>query len=821
MLPAPLAPLAAWPQFVAWRLEWNEERGVWGKIPYSPITGRKASSTNPADWSTYEIARAYADSAGMAGVGFVFTAADPFFFLDVDKALDNGHWSQVAQEACALAAGAAVEVSQSGVGLHVIGRYSMQPVHRNKNTALGLELYTQERFVALTGTGAVGDAGVTMDGPLAAIVAKWFVPVASDRSDTWTTEPCAEWSGPEDDDELLAIALRSTPGRQVTAASAFGAEPAPTETDDGPTFAQLWAADVDALARKWPGNSGAYDASSADQSLANMLAFWTGKNCERIDRMMRRSSLARAKWDDRPDYLETTILKATAFVRGVYSKGASKQVVHPVDLPTPQQVEEAGFGDRQGLALLSHSEQVDYFARCVYVVGINRVLTPRGELLDQARFNATYGGYEFIWYADGRKTTTSAWTAFTEAQTFVPPRADRLCFRPEHGSGGIIVSSGKRLANAYVKPEPIDAKPGDPSKFLNHMAKMLPEGDDLEILLSYMACAAQNPGRKIQWWPVVQGAEGNFKSTLLRIMSCAVGWHYAHTPNTRKMVSGDMNFNGWIDRKLFLGLDEVYAANRREFFEGFKTTVTNLEIPIEGKGIEETTGDNRANGMIITNHQDGVPITEKSRRYGAFFCAQQAPEDLIRDGMDAAYISDMHAWLMGLDRYAHLGPEHGIRVMAHHLLTREIQERFNPLGALSRAPKTSSTEKALAAGLGSVEQAILEAIEETNLPGFRGGWVSGHHLKMFLDTRRDKIPRNGRRALMQNIGYDWHPALEKTKGQVTQDIAFDGGARSRIYCKVGSIMWNELKDSASIVKAYETAQQKPMDTAAGAFASSS
>lgn len=780
------------------------------------MTGRLASTINPADWATYEIARAYADSAGMAGVGFVFTAADPFFFLDVDKALVNGQWSQLAQEVCALMAGAAVEVSQSGAGLHIFGRYSSPLEHRNKNTALGLELYTQERFVALTGTGAIGDASALMDGPLSAAVAKWFAPVASDRSDTWTTEPVAEWSGPKDDDELLAIAMRSKPGGQ-TAAAAFTDH----ATDTGPTFAQLWTADADALARKWPGNSGAYDASSADQSLANALSFWTGKNCERIERMMRRSALARGKWDDRPDYLETTILKAVAFVQGVYSGGKRETVQHPVDLPTPQQVEDAGFGDRQGLALLSHAQQVEHFARCVYVVNINRILTPRGELLDQARFNATYGGYEFIWYADGRKTTTSAWTAFTEAQTFVPPRADRLCFRPEHGSGGIIVSAGKRMANAYIEPDPIDAKPGDPSKFLNHMAKMLPDGDDLEILLSYMACAVQNPGRKIQWWPVVQGAEGNFKSTLLRIMSCAVGWHYAHMPNMKKMVNGDSNFNGWIDRKLFLGLDEVYAANRREFFEGFKTTITNLEIPIEGKGIEETTGDNRANGLIVTNHQDGVPITEKNRRYGVFFCAQQTPDDMLRDGMTPAYVHDMHTWLMGLDAYEHLGPEHGIRVMAHHLLTRDIAEQFNPLTTLIRAPRTTSTDKALAAGLGSVEQAILEAIEETNLPGFRGGWVSGHHLKQFLDARRDKIPRNGRRALMQNIGYDWHPALEKTKGQVTQDIAFDGGARSRIYCKIGSIMWNELKDSASIVKAYEAAQQKPAETAAGAFAAKS
>jgi hypothetical protein len=777
-----------WPQFVAWRIDGGR------KLPVSPHTGRLASTTNPADWGTFEQAAALG-----LGVGFVFTAADPFFFLDMDKCLQPNGWSPLAQALLAALPGACVEVSQSGKGLHVIGVYSQLPPHRNKDTAHGLELYTQERFIALTGNQATGSVLSDHTGALGAIIAHHFAPTASSTSTDWTTEPDAEWSGPDDDAELLAVAMRSQ-----SAAGAFGASV---------TFADLWTANRDALAAKWPSpGTDPYDASSADQALANQLAFWTGRNCERIERMMRMSGLARAKWDDRPDWLETTITKARGLVRSVYAGG--KRAVEVGPPPSAQQVEAAGFAIKSGHALMSHSDQIEHFAGCVYVVNINRILTPRGELLDQARFNATYGGYEFVWFADGRKTTTSAWTAFTEAHTFDPPRADKLCFRPEHGSGGIVVSAGKRLANAYVKPDPLDVIEGDPSKFLDHMGKMLPDGDDLEILLSYMACAVQNPGRKIQWWPVVQGAEGNFKSTLLRIMANAVGPHYAHMPNMKKMVNGDANFNGWIDRKLFLGLDEVYAANRREFFEGFKTTVTNLEIPIEGKGLEETTGDNRANGMIVTNHQDGVPLSEKSRRYGAFFCAQQSPDDMLRDGMDAAYISDLHEWLTGVGRYEHLGVDYGVRVMSHHILNRPVQARFNPLGALSRAPRTTSTDKALAAGLGTIEQAILEAIEETGLPGFRGGWVSGHYLKQFLEGRRDRIPRNGRRALMQNIGYDWHPALEKTKGQVTQDIAFDAGARSRIYCKVGSIMWNELKDSAAVVKAYEAAQVRVGETAA-------
>lgn len=797
MLPTPLQALAAWPQFVAWRLEWNAEREKWDKIPYSPIHGRKASSTNPADWGTYEQAANFVAAQGMAGAGFVFTARDPFFFLDVDKALTGGQWSQLAQELCARFAGAAVEISQSGTGLHIIGQYGAPFDHKSRNIPLGLELYTQERFVALTGSSAQGDASTRHDAALPAFVQQYFNPAIADGAARaeWTTEPDPEWSGPDDDTALVEKALASGGN---SAASAFGA------SNDKVSFASLWTADSATLAAKWPGTSNPYDASSADQALANQLAFWTGRDCGRMERLMWQSGLARAKWGDRPDYLETTILKAAQLVRTVYKGGsAAREVPPPPPPPSPEVAEATGLQVRTDNHRMFFDQQMRHFAGCVYVSGPHRILTPRGELLDQGRFDAVMGGYEFQLDPEGKKMTTSAWEAFTRAQAFIPTRADRLCFRPEAGTGGVIEEAGKRMANAYV-PAKVDFAEGDPSPFLNHMRKMLPHGEDLEILLSYMASVVQNPGMKAQWWPIVQGAEGNFKSFLLTIMAYAVGGHYAHMPNMKKMVKGDSNFNGWIDRKLFLGLDEVYASERREFFEGFKTTVTNRTIPIEGKGVEEITGDNRANGMIVTNHQDGVPLTGSGRRYAAFFCAQQTPADMLRDGMTADYIADLKDWLLGIGQYANFGGNYGIRVMGYYLRTRPIEARLDPAKLAIRCPETTSTAAALASGLGRVEQEILEAIGEER-PGFCGGWISSLKLDELLDRKRMGVPRNKRRELLKSIGYDWHPALEPTDGRVNNIVAPDNG-KPKLFCKIGSIAWNNLRTAADVARHYSEAQ---------------
>ncbi|MDO9009133.1 MAG: phage/plasmid primase, P4 family, partial [Thiobacillus sp.] len=77
------------------------------------------------------------------------------------------------------------------------------------------------------------------------------------------------------------------------------------------SFADLWTANVEALGRTYPAEGRPYDASSADAALAQCLSFWTGKDCGRIDRLMRQSALNRDKWE-RADYLPRTILGAVA-----------------------------------------------------------------------------------------------------------------------------------------------------------------------------------------------------------------------------------------------------------------------------------------------------------------------------------------------------------------------------------------------------------------------------------------------------------------------------------------------------------------------------
>src|SRR5690554_17317 len=238
-LPESLAPLAAWPQFLGYRLEWDATKNKMQKKPLHCRTGRVHSPVDPAAWGTFEEA---ARCPGADGVAFVFTEHDPFWFLDIDGAWQGGQWSALAQNLCQTFAGCAVEVSQSGTGLHLIGS-GTAPAHGCRRDSLGLEFYTADRFVALTGTGATGNAAHN-PGPavLDWLVREYFPPTSGTGPGAggaeWTEGPVAEWYGYADDAELVQNACAVT-----GAGSVFG---------DRATFADLWLGDPEALARAFP-----------------------------------------------------------------------------------------------------------------------------------------------------------------------------------------------------------------------------------------------------------------------------------------------------------------------------------------------------------------------------------------------------------------------------------------------------------------------------------------------------------------------------------------------------------------------------------------
>jgi putative DNA primase/helicase len=138
------------PQWVCWRLE---ERGYrMTKVPYTPGTLRRASSTDLMTWRTFEEARAAYERSEppYSGVGFVFCSGDPFVGIDLDDCRnpESGEISSWAEKIISSVREGYVEISPSGTGIHVIVGGTVRGGGMRKGK---VEMYGRGRFFTITG----------------------------------------------------------------------------------------------------------------------------------------------------------------------------------------------------------------------------------------------------------------------------------------------------------------------------------------------------------------------------------------------------------------------------------------------------------------------------------------------------------------------------------------------------------------------------------------------------------------------------------------------------------------------------------------------
>ncbi|MGH3085706.1 MAG: hypothetical protein ACRDSJ_00125 [Rubrobacteraceae bacterium] len=134
-------------QWVCWRSE--ERGGRKTKIPCSPRSGSRARCDDPATWGTFAEAREAVRERSCDGVGFVFTADDPFCGVDLDGCVDpaSGKVEPWAKEIVDHL-DSYTEVSPSGTGLHIIVHAKI-PEGRPGNRKDNVEIYDRLRSLFL------------------------------------------------------------------------------------------------------------------------------------------------------------------------------------------------------------------------------------------------------------------------------------------------------------------------------------------------------------------------------------------------------------------------------------------------------------------------------------------------------------------------------------------------------------------------------------------------------------------------------------------------------------------------------------------------
>src|SRR5438034_6010372 len=139
-------------QWVLWR--WEARDGKPTKVPYQ-INGNRASTADPKTWTSFEAALNHwrRFPKRYAGIGFVFSSADPFSGIDLDECLEAEDsvkpWGQGIVERFA---DTYMEISPSRRGLKIWARGSL-PANL-PGIAVGdgqIEMYDCGRYFTVTG----------------------------------------------------------------------------------------------------------------------------------------------------------------------------------------------------------------------------------------------------------------------------------------------------------------------------------------------------------------------------------------------------------------------------------------------------------------------------------------------------------------------------------------------------------------------------------------------------------------------------------------------------------------------------------------------
>jgi hypothetical protein len=780
--------LAGYEQFILYRTAPRAGGGT-DKIPVSPATLRDCDAHDASQWIDADTAGLLAQTTGL-GVAFVLTDSDPFFCLDLDHCREGDSWAPGAQALAALLPGVALELSHSGQGLHLWGRsapieHRTRPVPASSIPWVSAELYTRKRFIALTGTVLAGDASTEVD--LSPLVREWFAPNApsSSMSETWRTEPVPTWRGPTDDDDLLRRAMR--------------AQSAGTVWGSGVSFADLWTANAEALAARWPDPVHGYNASQADAALAAHLAFWTGHNHERMRALMMRSALVRPKWE-RESYLVPTILNACT-VGGEVLR--DKEVERPSELP-PAPAEAASPAPREGRSILSAAEQAELFRGCVYIRRPNLVYVPGVPYaLNQQQFNATFGGVSFL-TADGR-TCKSAWDAFTASSVLHFPRVDEEGFEPTLPAGAMYrTERGESAVNTYVAPE-LESREGDVSLWWQHLENLFPDERDRSIFMAWVCAVVRRPGRKIPWAPLLVSGEGTGKTMMFDAIRAAMGGRYTRSVRGVGLVS---RFNAWIGRTVLAVAEDFRLPKkdeRADLQEKLKELVAgSSEIESEGKGANSENVLNRCNFVFATNQLDTLKIDAGSRRWAGFVIGLWQPGDLLARGMDDAYFVRLLAFLRSRE---------GIAALRHLFLTWPIPAELDPHVTCTRAPATSTGSELIRANSDPVQQIVEEAII-SGFAGFRGGWATPQGVRHLLARERLNITPRDAVRLLERLGYQPHPSLEN--GWSYHNVK-PYGTRIRIFCRTDSPHYTLSMPGPAVVRKFEDDQNSALEVAEGVF----
>jgi len=279
---------------LGWKLQQRGDKCT--KAPVNPYTGSLVSVVDRYAWSGFEQAKRARERFGCDGLGFALSG-DGIVAIDLDHCVswdhDRFHINKQAED-IVRSLNSYTEFSPSRKGIH-IWLFGCLPEASRRNDAARIEIYTNRQYVTVTGDRVPGCPDVVENRvkEVFTLYRQFFPNASGNLAPGCPVEPRSRvrpgYRYPRivDDDVVLERARSAKNGARFRALF-----------DEGSLCG--YATD-----------------SEADQALSNLLAFWTRRDREQMDRLFRRSARMRDKWN-RQDYRDRTIGRALDRVKDAW-----------------------------------------------------------------------------------------------------------------------------------------------------------------------------------------------------------------------------------------------------------------------------------------------------------------------------------------------------------------------------------------------------------------------------------------------------------------------------------------------------------------------
>lgn len=322
--------------------------------------------------------------------------------------------------------------------------------------------------------------------------------------------------------------------------------------------------------------------------------------------------------------------------------------------------------------------------------------------------------------------------------------------------------NGIAYVNSYTDhdiPElPDELSPADNQAiqiFLDHMDHLIPSDRDRLVFLDFLTFIVQNPGQRVNWMILLQGAEGDGKSFFAQMLRAVIGVSNVNGISGKRL---EEKYNPWAENAQVCFIEDVrlHGNNRFDAINTLRPMLTNTMVEVRRMQTNVYEVINTVSYIATSNSKDALPVADQDSRIYPIFSRFQRAETI--DAFKLAnpqYYTRLHSIL-------NFGG-----ALRKWFLERDISPIFNPR---DRAPKSSSRKEMVALNRTPEDQALLDLLEDQGDPAFCDLLLDSSLIyDKFMDSDSHAPQGKALSRLLSEHGFSylgrWRPPGEERKHQ--------------------------------------------------------